>query len=60
MAKMEATMLERRKVCQWCGKPFVAQRKSTMYCSARCRMNGWRQEQKRLALDAATDDLLED
>ena len=28
--------MEVRKICQWCGKPFVAQKTTTCYCSHQC------------------------
>ena len=28
--------MEIRKICQWCGKPFIAQKTTTCYCSHQC------------------------
>ena len=28
--------MEVRKICQWCGKPFIAKKTTTCYCSHQC------------------------
>ena len=32
-----------RKICQWCGKPFVAQKTTTCFCSHRCSSLGYKE-----------------
>ena len=28
--------MEVKRICQWCGKPFIAQKTTTNYCSHQC------------------------
>ncbi len=32
-----------RKICQWCGKPFIAQKTTTCYCSHQCSNLGYKE-----------------
>ena len=32
-----------RKICQWCGQPFIAQKTTTCYCSHRCSSLGYKE-----------------
>lgn len=34
--------MEVRKICQWCGKPFIAQKTTTCYCSPQCSKRGYK------------------
>ena len=34
--------MEIRKICQWCGKPFIAQKTTTCYCSPQCSKRGYK------------------
>ena len=34
--------MEVRKICQWCGKPFIAQKTTTCYCSHQCSNLGYK------------------
>ena len=33
-----------RKICQWCGKPFVVQKTTTCFCSHRCSSLGYKEK----------------
>ena len=35
--------MEVRKVCQWCGKPFIAKKTTTCYCSHQCSNLGYKE-----------------
>ena len=35
--------MEVRKICQWCGKPFIAQKTTTCYCSHQCSNFGYKE-----------------
>jgi hypothetical protein len=71
VAKMETTMRERQKVCQWCGAEFIAKKKSHIYCSDACSSDGgrkkrqdynrrWRREKKAEALGVEPQELVEE
>ena len=34
--------MEVRKICQWCGKPFIAKKTTTCYCSHQCSNLGYK------------------
>lgn len=35
--------MEVRKICQWCGKPFIAKKTTTCYCSHHCSNLGYKE-----------------
>ena len=35
--------MEVRKICQWCGKPFIAKQTTTCYCSHQCSNLGYKE-----------------
>jgi excisionase family DNA binding protein len=35
--------MEVRKICQWCGKPFIAKKTTTCYCSHQCSNLGYKE-----------------
>ena len=35
--------MEVRKICQWCGKPFIAQKTTPCYCSHQCSNLGYKE-----------------
>ena len=35
--------MEVRKMCQWCGKPFIAKKTTTCYCSHQCSNLGYKE-----------------
>ncbi len=35
--------MEVRKICQWCGKPFIAKKTTTCYCCHRCSSLGYKE-----------------
>ena len=35
--------MEVRKICQWCGKPFIAKKTTTYYCSHQCSNLGYKE-----------------
>ena len=35
--------MEVRKICQWRGKPFIAQKTTTCYCSHQCSNLGYKE-----------------
>ena len=35
--------MEVRKICQWCGKPFIAKKTTTCYCSYQCSNLGYKE-----------------
>jgi excisionase family DNA binding protein len=41
IAKMEV-----KRICQWCGKPFIAQKTTTNYCSPQCSKRGYKHRMK--------------
>lgn len=45
------------KKCEWCGRPFVAKRKSTMYCSKSCgTLVSYYRKKDRLEAEKARND----
>ncbi len=38
--------MEVKRICQWCGKPFIAQKTTTNYCSPQCSKRGYRHRMK--------------
>ena len=34
--------MEVKRICQWCGKPFIAQKTMTCYCSPQCSKRGYK------------------
>ena len=35
-----------KRICQWCGKPFIAQKTTTNYCSHQCSSRGYKHRMK--------------
>ncbi len=35
--------MEVKRICQWCGKPFIAQKTTTCYCSHQCSNLGYKE-----------------
>ena len=38
--------MEVRKICQWCGKPFIAKKTTTCYCSHQCANLGYKERMR--------------
>ena len=38
--------MEVKRICQWCGKPFIAQKTTTNYCSHQCSSRGYKHRMK--------------
>ena len=38
--------MEVKRICQWCGKPFIAQKTTTNYCSPQCSKRGFKHRMK--------------
>ena len=38
--------MEVKRICQWCGKPFVAKKTTTNYCSPQCSKRGYKHRMK--------------
>lgn len=38
--------MEVKRICQWCGKPFIAQKTTTNYCSPQCSKRGYKHRMK--------------
>lgn len=38
--------MEVKRICQWCGKPFMAQKTTTNYCSPQCSKRGYKHRMK--------------
>ncbi len=38
--------MEVRRICQWCGKPFIAQKTTTLYCSHHCANLGYKKRMR--------------
>lgn len=53
-SKMATTTIRIKKVCEWCGKEFEAQRCSTRFCSKACTDHAYK-EQKRQERKRATE-----
>ena len=34
--------MEVRRICQWCGKPFIAQKTTTRFCSPECAKRSYK------------------
>ena len=34
--------MEVKRICQWCGKPFIAKKTTTCYCSPQCSKRGYK------------------
>lgn len=43
---MENTKMEVKRICQWCGKPFMAKKTTTNYCSPQCSKRGYKHRMK--------------
>ena len=35
--------MEVKRICQWCGKPFIAKKTTTCYCSHQCSNLGYKE-----------------
>lgn len=38
--------MEVKRICQWCGKPFMAKKTTTNYCSPQCSKKGYKHRMK--------------
>ena len=38
--------MEVKRICKWCGKPFIAQKSTTNYCSPQCSKRGYKHRMK--------------
>ncbi len=38
--------MELKRICQWCGKPFIAQKTTTLYCSHHCANLGYKERMR--------------
>ena len=38
--------MEVKRICQWCGKPFMAKKTTTNYCSPQCSKRGYKHRMK--------------
>ena len=38
--------MEVKRICQWCSKPFIAQKTTTNYCSPQCSKRGYKHRMK--------------
>lgn len=38
--------MEVKRICQWCGKPFMAKKTTTNYCSPQCSKSGYKHRMK--------------
>lgn len=38
--------MEVKRICQWCGKPFMAKKTTTNYCSLQCSKRGYKHRMK--------------
>lgn len=38
--------MEVKRICQWCGKLFIAQKTTTNYCSHQCSSRGYKDRMK--------------
>ena len=49
--------MEVKRICQWCGKPFIAQKTTTNYCSPQCSKRAYkhRMRERRLELRELQD-----
>ena len=43
--------MEVRKICQWCGKPFIAKKTTTCYCSHQCSNLGYKERVRERKLE---------
>ena len=43
--------MEVKRICQWCGKPFIAQKTTTCYCSPQCSKRGYKHRIKERKLE---------
>ena len=34
--------MEVKRICKWCGKPFIAKKTTTNYCSHQCASQGYK------------------
>ena len=44
--------MEYKKRCQWCGKPFIAHKMTTLYCSKICIERAYKAKEKQKKVDA--------
>lgn len=44
--------MEYKKRCQWCGKPFIAHKMTTLYCSKICIERAYKAKEKQKKIDA--------
>ena len=49
--------MELKRICKWCGKPFIAKKTTTNYCSHQCASQGYkhRMRERRLELRELQD-----
>lgn len=49
--------MEVKRICQWCGKPFIAKKTTTNYCCHQCASQGYkhRMRERRLELRELQD-----
>jgi CTP:molybdopterin cytidylyltransferase MocA len=49
--------MEVKRICKWCGKPFIAKKTTTNYCSHQCASQGYkhRMRERRLELRELQD-----
>ena len=43
---MATSRIKVKRVCEWCGKEFYAQKLSTRYCSSRCNSNAYKAKKR--------------
>ena len=44
--------MEVKRICQWCGKPFMAKKTTTNYCSPQCSKRGYNMKKYSLTRDS--------
>ena len=46
--------MEVKRICQWCGKPFMAKKTTTNYCSPQCSKRGYKHRMKERRMEEQT------
>ena len=52
--------MEVKRICQWCGKPFIAQKTTTNYCGPQCSKRGYKHRMKERRMELKENQQLQE
>jgi excisionase family DNA binding protein len=58
---MSSKFVEIRKICEWCGKEFIAKKQSTRYCTHICNSRAYKANSRvktKIRIEQQTDDII--